>query len=866
MPTPPLDLSAWIVAAKLHPPLLRSDSIRRPHLEESLCRAVSTLPLTLLSAPAGYGKTTLLTALPHLLPGYPLAWVTLDAEDQDPVRFAGLLVTALQRLNPDCGRSVWDWLSGGTATGAGLKQAMGALINEIVQHLPDPFLLVLDDLHTVTAPAVHVALEFLVEHQPPQMHLAISTRHDPPLRLARLAARRQLAELRRPDLEFRPEEAHQLLNETLGLSLSEAEVAALQQRTEGWPAGLCLLAGPLGRMGTPADRTQFMAALAHTERYALDFMADEVMRNLAEEQRQFLLQTSVLAEMTPSACRAVTGREDASEMLELLYRQNLTIASINSEVAGEPVYRHHALFARLLARQLACQPPGEVAELHRLAAAVQRTPGRAIHHYLSAGLWEEAAQMMDQHGTALLLRGMSETIRNWYSALPGGTQLGHPRLTVLVGRCEIHRGEYVAAGRLLEQARAGFRAAGDTAGEGEALTSLLTLAYRNNDRRAAAALVDRALELALNPMGQAAARLVRAWLRMSAEDCDWDACGADIREGLAVPAVTGDRRADMIGIPYMSAPLAAVPGCLTLTERYAAEAGERSLPGTAWRLGADELRIWPLIWRGRTEEALALAEAAEALRLRLGGYPFIGCDLVAQLAILRLSQGEREAAAQAAERLLKRLPGSGPSKWPFYLHVAGRTLALTGRPDEAQAVWQRLADLRDGAPLTEYLCDHMTGLLALLRGHEADAAAALQRAAGLEARLPIAWVGGSARLLQARLLLEQGRSEAARGIAAAVLSEWEQAGTPGCTALDGPAVAPVIRMGPKSGGDGLAEPLTRRECDVLRLIVAGRTNRQIGEDLYISEETVKSHVVHILRKLDASSRTQAAIRGRELGF
>ncbi|HYG56605.1 MAG TPA: AAA family ATPase, partial [Symbiobacteriaceae bacterium] len=225
------------MATKLHPPLVRSDTVRRPRLEEALGRAVSTLPFTLLSAPAGYGKTTMLAALPHLLPGHALAWITLDAEDNDPIRFVGLLTTALQRLHPDCGRSVWPWLSGGGTEGAGIKRAVGALINDILGCLPDPFILVLDDLHFVTEPAVHIALEYLLDHQPPQLHLAVGTRHDPPLRLARLAARRQLGELRRPDLSFSPDEARQLLNDTLGLSLSATEVTALQDRTEGWPAG-----------------------------------------------------------------------------------------------------------------------------------------------------------------------------------------------------------------------------------------------------------------------------------------------------------------------------------------------------------------------------------------------------------------------------------------------------------------------------------------------------------------------------------------------------------------------------------------------------------------------------------------------------
>jgi LuxR family transcriptional regulator, maltose regulon positive regulatory protein len=871
---------------------MRRDTIARPHLEEALSRSVSTLPLTLLSAPAGYGKTTMLAALPRLLPGLPVAWVTLDGEENDPIRFIGLIATALQRLHPDCSRSAWPLLAGGAADGAGLKRAMGALINDMLTCLPEPFILVLDDLHFVTEPAVFVALEFLLEHQPAQLHVAVGTRHDPPLRLARLAARRQLAELRRPDLGFSQAEADQLLNDTLGLRLSPDEVAALQERTEGWPAGLCLLAGPLGRMGTPADRTQFMAAMTHTERYALDFLADEVLRNVADDVRQFLMRTSVLAEMTPSACRAVTGREDAAELLEALYRQNLTIASITSEAAGEPVYRHHALFSRLLARQLERELPGEIAELHRRAAGSQKTPGRAITHYLSAGLWEQAAQLMAQSGVQLLHRGMSETVRHWYGALPAEALAVYPRLILLMGACELHRGDYAAAGTLFSQAREACSAAGDADGEGEALTAAMTIALQENDRAALAVLVDAAVHLPLSPMSRVRALLGRAWLHLS--DCDWAAIHTAVGEALGIPRTSGNRQADLVGITYMSAPLAAVPGCLELTERYCAEAGALAPPETAWRLGAAELSTWPLLWRGRTEEALARAAGAEALRQRLGGYPFVGTDLPAQLALLHIARGDLEEAGRAADALVWRLETAGRAKLNFYLHAAGKILALLGRHAEAQAISQRLAALPDDLPLTKYLRDHLAGLLALLEARPADAAAPLERAAGLEAQLPIAWVGGSARLLKARLLLEQGNAEAALAAVAPALSDWERAGTPGCALLDGAVGLPVLRLAAGRGNscaanalrlfaEGarvveppvvaaagaltlLAEPLTQRECDVLRLIVGGRTNPQIGAELYITTETVKSHVAHILQKLAVTSRTQAAIRGRDLGF
>lgn len=166
MPQHAPDTSAWLVATKLCPPRLRGDLIRRPHLESALRRSVTSLPLTLLSAPAGYGKTTMLATLPRLVPEMRLAWATLDAEDNDPVRFIGLVTAALGRLHPRCGRTVWPLLAGALGE-ADLKRAVGALINEVLELLPEPFILVLDDLHTVTEPAAFAALEYLLDHQPP---------------------------------------------------------------------------------------------------------------------------------------------------------------------------------------------------------------------------------------------------------------------------------------------------------------------------------------------------------------------------------------------------------------------------------------------------------------------------------------------------------------------------------------------------------------------------------------------------------------------------------------------------------------------------------------------------------------------------
>lgn len=891
--------SVWYAATKMYPPLVRTDTIGRTHLEEMLCHFVHTLPLTLLSAPAGYGKTTLLSSLPTLLPNHALAWITLDAEDNDPIRFIGLLVASLQRLHPDCGRSLWPLISGGEAGEVGLKHAVDILMNDVLRFLPKPVILVLDDLHYITEPVIHSTLDYLIEKLPLTLHMVMSTRYDPPLRLARLAVRRQLGELRRADLSFSTNEAYRLLNDALDLSLSTAEVDALHARTEGWPGILCLLSGPLRRLGSPENRTQLMAAITNTERQVLDFLTEEMLLDMPEDIRRFLLQTSILAEMTPTSCQAVTGRKDAVQVLEGLYKHNLAIASIKIDEGQEPVYRYHALFARLLSARMEREFGSDaIIDLHRKAALVQTTPGRAISHYFSAGLWAEAAQLMVKSGTDFLYRGMAETVRQWYGSIPATIRSGYTHLHILLARCEIHRGGYAAAGRLLEQARQTFVIEENADGEGDALTSLITLSYHNNDRQAVASYVERALRLPLRPMGQVATRLAQAWLNIC--NGDWDAACTNLRKGLAIPGATGDRRADIVGITYMTAPMIVMPGCMQAADDYFSEVVSLAMPETAWSLGAQELGTWPLLLRGKTDEALKRAKAAAGFRQRLGGFPFVGNDLPLLLSVLYLAVGDTEAAGKVTDQLVQHTGRDGLSSKGIdmlYLHAAGRSLALLGRYDEALIMRQRLATLEDSHPLTEYLLHYLHGLIALLTGQYADASVALEKAVKLEIRIPIAHIGGSARILQAKLLLDQGDTDNAFAVADPVIKKWMFASTPGYALFDGLIVKPVLRMlaQRKSAGastalrlfshdlhsvddpngvnavglalaDLLPEPLTPREHDVLKLLVAGHTNIQISGELFISRETVKSHVAHLLRKLDVNTRGQASIRARELGF
>ena len=869
----------WYVLTKFAPPMVRAHTVHRPHLDQMLRHSVSAYSLTLLSAPAGYGKTTLLSSLPVLLPDYPLAWISLDEEDNDPVRFIGLLAAALGKIHPRCGQSVLSHLRGGISNRADLRKISAALINDVLKYISEPFALVLDDLHFVTEPLVYNVLDHLLEQSPPNLHLAIGTRTDPPLRLGRLAARGQLGEFRRGDLSLNLEQTRQLMNQILDLDLSLAETRTLYEQTEGWPGILCLLAGPLARLEGSPQRSQFLASLGHREQRVHDFLSEEILFGLPEDQRLFLLQTSILSEITPSICRALTGREDSDAVLWELYRRNLAVSAISVDAGGEPVYRYNTLLVKMLRERLNWEQPTEAAELHRRAAEVQRTPGRAIAHYLQAGLWDQAAQLMITYGMELLYQGMAETLQKWYVQLPDNVRASYPRLSLIVARTEIHRGNYQTAKELLEEAALHVASEAD---EVDVLTSQITLAYNAGDRERVERYVKRGLELPLNPVARVSVGIAGAWLDL--KEARWDAVCEGMRASLGIPAAANDRRADLIGVTYTNAFLAVLPGCMQAVDAYCAEVLAAADPDSAWYLGAQELSSWILLWRGQLDEAQKRIEAAEAARQRLGGYPFVGNDLPILLGILALARADRGLSEASLDLLQERIERPGRHKVMLHYHAAGRMMAYLDRREEAMLMADRLESLDLSCKVTCYLACHLRGLIAAIYDDHDEAAAALSRAMELEALLPIAHVGGSAHLIWASILLGQGRVDEALEAAKPVLKQWHQDSLPGFAAVDGPILWPLLELASSLAVPGAKsmrklftegnswptehsrETLSPREQDVLRLLMEGCTNLQIGYTLHISPETVKTHVSRIFRKLNVNSRTQAAVRARELGF
>src|SRR3954453_14452299 len=429
-----------LVVTKLHIPERRAGLIRRESLVRHLC-ADEEARLTLISAPPGAGKTTLLAEW-HAAPEETrrFAWLSLDADDDDPVRFWTLVIEGLRVVHPGFGERTHAALR--SVRGRLVEVVVPLLINEAFE-LEAETILVLDDLHVIDAPEVHRSLGYLVDRLPAALRLAIATRVDPPLPLARLRVRGELCEVRGHDLRLSDAEARELLRERFGVRLEPAQLERLQRRTEGWAAAL-QLAGISLRRGADPDE------LSESGDGMVDYLVHEVLDAQDAETRRFLVETSVLESFCAALCDALTGAGDADERLPELDRRNPLGVPLD---AARRWWRYHHLFAEVLRTQL--DPPRAI-ELHGRAFAwyaEQGMPGDAIRHALAAGETERAIDLIVDHWREAFNRGELATGERWLAALPAGSVVADARLWLAQLWMLLDHGRLVEAGRLLESAR-----------------------------------------------------------------------------------------------------------------------------------------------------------------------------------------------------------------------------------------------------------------------------------------------------------------------------------------------------------------------------------------------------------------------------
>jgi LuxR family maltose regulon positive regulatory protein len=826
-----------------------------------------------------------------------------------------------------------------------------ALINELAADPgADEVLLVLDDYHLVDSGPVHESVAFLLENLPPGLRVVVSSRSDPPLPLARLRARGQLAELRAADLRFTPEEAAALLGgvagsglaerETAGLGLPGTAVAALVARTEGWAAGLQLAA--LSLRGQ-ADAAGFVAAFSGSHRFVLDYLADEVLDDQPGEVRAFLLETSVLERLTGELCDAVTGRADSQAMLEQVERAGLFLVPLD-EVRGW--WRYHHLFADLLRVRLQAEQPGRAVALHRVAATWcegHDLADDAVRHALATGDPEWAARLVERHVETLLGRSEGVTLRRWLSALPAGSVRGRPRLCLAQAYAAAQGFQTEALEALLDDAEGAFAASGDAPYQdpaGRPASVLANVPAAIAFLRASLARLRGDAVLAASYNRQALAQLgedewlMRSFVRWNQAGADWlDSRLGPAERGLA--GVLAELRAAGQAVRRAggepSEVLHAVEGgaefftgflamrvCYDLgqvqraqgnldagaaTYRRALEAaGEGSQTANA---GMAHVGLAQVLYE-RNELAAALNHATRGVTLcrHLAYTPPLAAGLTV-VARIRHASGDAAGAAEAmgeagraglssqvaalfnpvpsqrARLLLAQGDVLAAAQWamaaglspgdeadyprePAHL-VLVRVLLAQNDPGAALALLQRLL----GAAASQDRVGSIIEIQALRAlalaacGDHAGAVGALTEALTLARRHGYIRVlvdeGAPMRALLTQLpVARPGQQHAAGRVDPGYLAALLRA----C----GPAGAVPQRIRAAAAPPGLAEPLTDREMEVLRLLAAGRSNQRIAHDLVVALDTVKKHVTHVLGKLGAVNRTEAVARARELGL
>jgi len=897
-------MSTPLLATKLYIPPLRDSLVPRARLIERLDEGLrSGYRLTLISAPAGFGKTTLLSewaagvgrrdGCGHTELKVPVAWLSLDGEDNDPVRFLTYLLAALRQIDPGIGAAAELMLQAPQLSAP--ASFLTSLINELAA-LPTSCILVLDDYHLIQTLAIHQQLAFLLEHLPPQVHLVIATREDPPLPLARLRARAQIVELRQADLSFTEEELVDFLRRVMGLDLSPGDVATLGRRTEGWITGLQLAALSMQRS---ESARQFVSDFSGSHRYVLDYLVEEVFQRQSPDVQEFLLKTSILERLTPGLCDAVTGRDDAQRMLAGLDQANLFVVRLDD---SRQWYRYHRLFRDLLRIQGEAE---DRASLHLRAAAWYEQHGfldEAMSHVLAAKDWDEAERLLWPAAGQAINRGHFATAGRWLDAMPEERIRKSSGLAALEGWVLLPSGQFDAAETWATLAEGLLPAEASPLNHALVTCLQINVAHVRLDVPRVIDLAHQALALLeeedpyglrgtalanlasaqmilgelgaatqtyreMARLGQEAGHLislVSAWsslawlLHLQLEPREAEALCRQALEQAVGPRgeplpLSGQPYLVLGMIAYDRNELGRARDDLTQGVELAGQFG----PSTG-TIQATFLLAWIQALAGEREAALAAASSARQeaaqLNLPLADAYVAGCE-----ADLALRLGNLEAAARWAETC-----GLSPADSPEFARegeyfTLARLLLAQNRPAEAEVMLANLEQFAQAQGLQRSLLtiDILCAKAKRALGQEAEALAFLQSAVHLAA--PAGYL---------RAFLDEGPGvqdllPRVRHAAPAFVHRMLDAFASEAQETMGEARTPRPSVTLPSA---LIEPLSEREMEVLDLVAQGLSNREIAERLFVTVGTVKTHVHNIYGKLGVRGRTQAAAQARELGL
>ena len=871
-------------ASKLTVPPLGRDVVSRRRLFSRLDQGLSRR-LVLLSASAGCGKTTLLVEWANRVDAA-VAWLSLDEGDNDVARFSAGLLGSLKHCASEQVAAVAA--SHQSPRPPGLDALLTSLANQLAG-LPREVILVLDDYHLIHSPPIHQYLTHLLDRLPPNLHLYISTRADPPLPVARLRTRNQLLEIRVADLRFRPFEVSAFLIEVMGLELSASDSEELGARTEGWIAGL-QLAG-LSLQGA-RDPEKLIAAFSGSHEYVADYLVDEVLRSQPGEVTRFLLQTSILPRLCAPLCDALTGEKTGQAMLERLRSANLFISPLDSH---RHWYAYHRLFADLLTYRLEAEQAQMVPELHRRAALWHRQQGHeaeAIAHLLSGGDLETAADAIEQVADATLLRSETMTLLGWLRQLPDDMVWNRPGLGLA----------YAWALMLSSYSLQGVEGRLSDLADAEPIRIIPLQAF-------AALFRGRAIEahrLALSAQdglleGDHFLQRVTRWILLAsrAASTDLRASSDELAQGLRMELGAG-------GSLFMAMSLC------NLAELYMRQGRlqeskttyERALALAVDELG-DSLPVAGMALFGLADLAREWNCLEEAEELLLKGLDKTvdwaetgAIDAHVTLARVRLAQGERDAALAQVERARQLAAQSDATHLDdllVNLLQARIWLGLGNSRAARQWLVQAGGDLSgDTSELGEgrshmdyHLLHHRLLTLArihLVEGHPREALRLLD-----ELRLAIerrGWDQSRREMevhsLRALALWGLGRVDAALMALESALAQAEPGGYVRSFVDEGPEMATLLQETVVRGVHAdyatrllaafpssptkptLVESLSPRELELLSLVAEGLTNQEVADRLIIAVGTVKAHTSNIYGKLGVSNRVQAVARARDL--
>ncbi len=894
-----------LLRTKMFVPPVRPKRVIRPRLFEQMDSGLNKA-LIMVSAPAGYGKTTLVSSWLHDS-GVPSTWISLDEADNDPIRFLQYLVTALQKVHPALQIDVLGFVRG--MDPFSIEPLLNTCINEIATG-GIPFVLVLDDFHAIHAQPVLGIVSYLLEHVPPQMHIALLTRTDPPLPIAHLRARNQLAEIRAEHLRFTRQETSYFLNEACGLDLFNEEISALEARTEGWIAGLQLAA--ISMQGSN-DIHRFVTTFTGSHSYIMDYLTEEVLRRQPEKVSEFLLQTSVLRHMCGALCEAVVHSKAtepirAQVMLENLERMNLFLVPLDNERRW---YRYHHLFGELLNRRLELLHPGLAAELHHRASTWYEQNGlipEAIQHAIAAGNRERVTQLIEQNGVLLLIRGEVTTLLGWIEVVEPTSQ-DHPWLYImkawayaLTGNFDHVSGMLQVAEELispLEDAPEVRIMKGTIAAARAYMANVLgkfgtamTHARQALEYLPDSGLIPRSLRtVAISLLGDASSmsgNLEEAWQAYLEAEPIAQAAGdinliivlnsnlANILEeqgalhqaariysktlematlpGGGKPVITGRIYAELSQVYYEWNQLSEASQYVDVSLSLCRQWGNMDLQAVNHVMRAKLEFVYH-----RPEKALEAMQAAEELVRNFNLGPRYAKWVEYNLARMWISEGNHARAFEYLQKFgINAAENSMPVNLPgaeiTYLNEPGylvllRLLLADGKHDEALRLSQRLLQLAEKTKRTGRMIE-VLALQALAYRGKKEGERALQV---LERALSHAQSEGYVRVFldegepMARLLFQAKSTLPYSGYIHELLA-----------ALGGDTGTVLLPA------NLLVEPLTSRELEVLKLIEVGCSNQEVADLLVISLPTVKRHISNIYSKLGAKNRTQAVSLGREL--